>query len=814
MMHNLFRIITFIYLLIPYFSIAQNNNSASIKLAINKLNSLGTVLYFAAHPDDENTRLIAWLANERLYKTAYLSLTRGDGGQNLLGTEQGIELGLIRTQELLAARNIDQGEQYFTSAYDFGFSKTHEETFNFWKKEETLKEAVYLIRKLQPDVIITRFPPDTRGGHGHHQASAILAHEAFDAAADPNKFPEQLKILKPWKAKRLIWNTANFGGMNNTNDNQLKIEIGDYNPLLGYSYGEIAAKSRSQHKSQGFGAASNRGKSTEYFEHVTGDKASESLFDGVNSTWDRLNEPNITSHIKQKINSIQEGFNVEHPEQSITKLKELHGLISSLKPSVWKERKLHEVENIILQCAGILIESISPKPSFQTNESIELVNEIIVRNPDTKVILLAIDNKTINEPIPFNSTSKFNSLIESPKWTQPYWLEKPNSLGKFEVQEKDFGNPENTNNPSVDLKLSVNGLTISIRKNVQYRYVDPVDGEILQPISVTPVFTAEVESNYVLLAAKGKKDLTLRIKNHSNKDQTATLSIITNKDVKVQTDDLTLAIPAFGEISKTLSIEKLNDIELSSIQIHINNQKLTSIRELSYPHIPKITWFPTLEIQVKNIQLNNPIKRVAYIPGAGDLIPQSLENIGIQVDQFKENQITANNLKTYDAVVVGVRAYNVSKNLKTWLPQLFEYAKQGGTVLIQYNVNSRIPTDLLGPYPFELSRNRVTEEDAKVVFNLPNDPSLLYPNKISAKDFDNWVQERGLYFADHADANYRKPLSFADKNEGLHDGSLLIAKYGEGKFVYTSLSFFRQLPAAVPGAYRLFVNLLAKEVNN
>ncbi|MFZ4261487.1 PIG-L family deacetylase [Sphingobacterium sp. HJSM2_6] len=808
----MYKIIAFIYLLFPYFSIAQSNNSASIKLAIDKLNTLGTVLYFAAHPDDENTRLIAWLANEKHYKTGYLSLTRGDGGQNLIGTEIGIELGLIRTQELLAARNIDQGEQYFTSAYDFGFSKTHEETFNFWKKEETLKEAVYLIRKLQPDVIITRFPPDTRGGHGHHQASAMLAHEAFDAAADPNKFPEQLKLLKPWKAKRLVWNTANFGGMNNTNDNQLKIEIGDYNPLLGYSYGEIAAKSRSQHKSQGFGAASNRGKSTEYFEHVTGTKATESLFDGINSSWDRLNEPQLTNKIKQQIEAIQETFRVQHPEQSIAQLNELHASINSLKPSLWKDRKLRAVETIILQCAGILLESVTAKPNFQVQESINVSNEIIVRNPEIKVILLAINDKAINETIPFNETSKFNSSLEARAWTQPYWLEKPNSLGKFDVQEQDFGNPENVNTPSVEFKISVQGLPITVNKEIQYRYVDPVDGEILQPISITPIFTAELENNNVLLAANGKKELTLKIKNHSSIAQKATLTIMDNADVKVRLDNPNLEIPAFGELNQTLTIEKLNDKDLSNIQLLINNQKLTGIREIAYPHIPKITWFPPLAIQVKNIELNHAIKRVAYISGAGDLIPQSLENIGIQVDQLKESQLSVNNLIPYDAVVVGVRAYNVSKNLKSWMPQLLAYTKQGGTVLVQYNVNTRIPSELLGPYPFELTRSRVTEEDAKVVFNLPNDPSMQYPNKITAKDFDNWVQERGLYFADNADSNYRKPLSFADKNEQAHDGSLLIASYGQGKFVYTSLSFFRQLPAAVPGAYRLFVNLLSKEV--
>src|SRR5690606_31000083 len=265
---------------------------------------LGSVLYFAAHPDDENTKLISYLASERKVRTAYLSLTRGDGGQNLIGTEQGIELGLIRTQELLQARKLDGGEQYFSSAFDFGFSKTPDETFNFWQKQEVLRESVWIIRKLQPDIIITRFPPDERGGHGHHQASAILAHEAFIAAADPSMFPEQLNRVEPWQAKRLLWNTATFMRLNGDDSNRLRVDIGQYNPLLGKSYGEISAVSRSQHKSQGFGAASSNGVSLEVFENVAGDKATEDLFDNIDLSWSRVpNSEPVQTAIQQLLSA-------------------------------------------------------------------------------------------------------------------------------------------------------------------------------------------------------------------------------------------------------------------------------------------------------------------------------------------------------------------------------------------------------------------------------------------------------------------------------------------------------------------------------
>lgn len=239
--------------MLPVFSQAPARpTSSDIYLSLRKLNVLGSVLYIAAHPDDENTRLITWLANERLYRTGYLSLTRGDGGQNLIGNEQGIELGLIRTQELLAARRIDGGEQYFSRAYDFGFSKNPEETFTKWPKDSILADVVWMIRRFQPDVIITRFPTTGEGGHGHHTASAILANEAFTAAADPKRFPEQLRIVKPWQAKRIMWNAFNFGGPVSDAPGQILTDVGGFNALLGKSYGEIAAESRSQHKSQGF----------------------------------------------------------------------------------------------------------------------------------------------------------------------------------------------------------------------------------------------------------------------------------------------------------------------------------------------------------------------------------------------------------------------------------------------------------------------------------------------------------------------------------------------------------------------------------
>lgn len=809
------RFLGLLFLFLASFSVAfsqQSNSAALIKLKIDKLGTLGTALYFAAHPDDENTRLIAYLANDRKYRTAYLSLTRGDGGQNLLGTEQGIELGLIRTQELLAARAIDKGEQYFSAAYDFGFSKTHDETFSFWKKEDILREAVYLIRKLQPDVIINRFPPDSRGGHGHHQASAMLAKEAYEAAADPKRFPEQLKDLKPWKAKRIVWNTANFGGMNNTSEEQLKVVLNDYNPLMGYSYGEISAMSRSEHKSQGFGSASNRGETTEYFDHVAGEKATQDLFDGVNTTWERLAEP--VKPIEAKIQEIQKAYDLNHPENSIKSLVELHKLVKALKPSVYRDKKIQDIEDIILSCAGLVAESIASKPNFVVDQEFPVNNEIIKRASNIEVKLIAIDDKQIGDVLPANETKKFEAQKSINHWTQPYWLEKPNSLGKFDIEDQDFGFPENQNNPSTKFKLEVAGLPITFEKPVEYRYVDPVRGEIHQPVSISPVLTASISSSQALLKTGEKKTISLIIKNNSDQNQKAQLSFKQTDGLTISPNQESFEIPANETSVKTFEISNPKNSASSEIQPLLNAEPIHSFKKISYQHIPDITWFPLVNLKVKALEINNPLKKIGYIHGAGDLVPSALENIGVQVDLLNSDLLASTNLKQYDAIIVGIRAYNVSHNANQWLPVLFDYVEQGGTVLAQYNVNSRMSTNKFGPYPFEINRDRVTEEDAKVTFTEENDPILNYPNKITMKDFEGWVQERGLYFASNIAPEYRTPLSMADKNEQQNKGSLLVANYGKGKFVYTSLAFFRQLPAGVPGAIRLFVNLLAKNEKN
>jgi LmbE family N-acetylglucosaminyl deacetylase len=317
-------------LLLGHNLFAQNSAPATageILLGLQKLNTTGAVLYIAAHPDDENTRLLAWLANERKLRTGYLSLTRGDGGQNLIGKEQGEMLGLLRTQELLAARRTDGAEQFFTRANDFGFSKNPDETFSIWDRDSVLADVVWTIRKFRPDVIICRFPTTGEGGHGHHTGSAILASEAFEAAGDPKRFPHQLAYVSTWQPKRLFWNTFNFGTTNTTSPDQLKVDAGVYNSLLGKSYGEIAAESRSFHKSQGFGTAKSRGEALEYFKQLKGDSVKSDLFEGIDQSWSRMPQ---AAKIGRLTAAAVKSFRPLNPEASVPQLVTIYKTLSAI----------------------------------------------------------------------------------------------------------------------------------------------------------------------------------------------------------------------------------------------------------------------------------------------------------------------------------------------------------------------------------------------------------------------------------------------------------------------------------------------------
>jgi len=810
--------------------------SAEILLQIKKLNVLGSVLYIAAHPDDENTRLLAYLANEKLYRTGYLSLTRGDGGQNLIGDEQGVELGLIRTQELLAARRIDGAEQFFSRAYDFGYSKSPEEALRVWGHDKILSDVVWVIRKFRPDVIITRFPTTGEGGHGHHTASAILAGEAFEAAADPAKFPEQLKNgVTVWKAKRLLWNTFNFGGNNTQNESQFKLDCGDYNPILGKSYGEIAAASRSQHKSQGFGVPAQRGPVTEYFKTVSGDPPVNDLMDGVNTTWDRLlwggqliSRPVHEDNAGRLVDSVLKTFSVEHPERSMEPLVRLYKKIESFDDPYWREQKLSEVKKIIENCSGLFIEATTNKQFFAPGDSMRLN---LVVNPRLSSDVLNADAKVDEFFVIFDQLKKNVNAVKNyttyippdAKPTQPYWLEFPMDKGSFTVNRQEQIGKGESDPLNIDFSMMIFDKEFIFNRPVRYKHTDPVKGELYQPVSILPVAEIKTDKDLYLLSKRDALEAKVQVVPNGNSQSVFQLSTLVpdqSQNPGGRREMMINGLKKENNLSFPVTVKAENlDKEPRTISLSLADTKNPLIRSqtfkrvIDYDHIPSIVYQKEANAKSVYLDLKTEGSLVGYIPGAGDKIPEALQQMGYKVITLKESDMNPVYLRQFDAIVSGVRAYNTQEWLNNAYDALMQYIKEGGVLLVQYNTNNQLgPVKAkISPYPFTIGRNRITDEEAKVNFLLPGHPALNFPNKITEADFNGWIQERSTYHAEKIDSNYQRILSMKDPGETEQDGSLVIANYGKGRFVYTGLVFFRELPAGVPGAYRLFANLIANK---
>ena len=797
--------------------------SSEILLQLKKLNVLGSVLYIAAHPDDENTRLLAYLANEKLYRTAYLSLTRGDGGQNLIGDDQGIDLGLIRTQELLSARRIDGAEQYFSRAFDFGFCKTPEEALKTWDHEKILSDVVWVIRKFKPDVIITRFPEDSRAGHGHHAASAILAREAFDAAADPKRFSEQLSQgVTVWQAKRLLWNTFNFGSTNTTSEDQFKMDAGMYNALLGKSYGEIASMGRSQHKSQGFGVPAQRGESIEYLTIVKGEKPVTDIMDGVDLSWKRVTKDNS---IQNTVDELIKNYATEHPENSVAQLVQLYKKVETINDVYWKEQKGNDIKKVLEYCSGLFMEATASSQYAVQGDSLKITTTINnrlgipIKTADVNMydIFHGFDQLKKN----INNTYNLSVFIRpDQKASQPYWLENKMDKGSFNIKDQQqIGKAEN--DPlSILFGVSIDGVDFKFKKPIRYKYTDPVKGEIYQPVQL--VYPVYISSSPSMLIFKDddvnvKRDIHFSLQANMPINDTLKFTYNNSKSVVVfdslvhlakgekRLVDVSINSDALAKDSKELYGGKLS----SKL---FNQDQFFSLHKINYDHIPEVNYNFYDQVPVLKIDLKIAGYLVGYIPGAGDKVPQALEQMGYKVVLLKQSDLTVANLKQFDAIITGVRAYNINEWLTNSYDALMQYVKDGGILLTQYNTSSQIgPVKAkIAPYPFTISRNRITDEEAEVKFLLPDHPALNYPNKITQKDFEGWVQERSIYNAENIDNNYQRILSMKDPNEKEQDGSLIIANYGKGRFVYTGLVFFRELPAGVPGAYRLFANLIAR----
>ncbi|HVX50384.1 MAG TPA: PIG-L family deacetylase [Chitinophagaceae bacterium] len=845
-------LLTFHYSLVSAQAPATHT-SADIYMQLKKLNVLGSVLYIAAHPDDENTRLLAYFSKEKQYRTGYLSLTRGDGGQNLIGDEQGIELGLIRTQELLAARRIDGAEQFFSRAYDFGFSKSADEALRIWGHDKILSDVITVIKRFKPDIIITRFPGDARAGHGHHWASALLANEAFrlasDTAAfkrmrdsvlaqsDKNKDSTRLLFLTgmPWQAKRILWNTFNFGNTNTTSPDQFKMEVGNYNPLLGKGYGEIAAESRSQHKSQGFGIPRQRGQATEFFTTTGGDAPVNDIMDGINTTWSRVPGG---APIAAKVDDIIAHYDFDHPEKSIDALVELYNAINTLPEGYWKNRKLDEVQDLIIECAGLFMEATTNNEYLVQGDSMR-VNFFVNQGSNAAVHINAIRfdgfDSAVNINVPFNRNTGFSKMFVIPATrnaTQPYWLEKPLvNGGSFDVTDNLLiGNAQNNPPYMAVFNVSVNGLALTVTRPLQAKYTDAVKGEQYQPVVVIPPVIVSVSPAIALINVKhgnaytGNPQMQVKYKTNFNEKLVHVIVKISEDASSVFTKDTVIDAEAGKEFEMDLPIKKIfikdlsTDLLSTEILIERAGHRYVYshyLRNIEYDHIPHINYFYRDNVKVLSGEIKTVGHNIGYIAGAGDKVPAALVQMGYSVKLLTATDINDENLKQFDAVITGVRAYDVDAFLNEKYDVLMRFVKNGGNLIVQYNRSNQISNGQIkvGPYPFAISNTRVTDENASVHILLPGNRALNYPNKITDEDFKGWIQERSIYQANTQDAHFESPVGMHDPNEKESSGSLIIAKYGKGNFVYTGIVFFRELPAGVTGAYRLIANLIALQKN-
>jgi LmbE family N-acetylglucosaminyl deacetylase len=796
-------------------------SSADLEIALQKLNVLGSVLYVAAHPDDENTALLAYFSKGRKYRTAYLSLTRGEGGQNLIGPEQGVEIGLIRTQELLSARRIDGAEQYFTRAIDFGYSKTAEETLKFWGKDNVLSDIVWVIRRFRPDIIITRFTADNFGGHGHHRASALLTQEAFTAAADPNKFPEQLKYVTPWQAKRLFWNSWRSPQQEGTKG-PLRVNTGEYNPLLGRSYSEIAAEGRSQHKSQGFGSAARRGTQYDNFQLLAGEPASRDIFEGIDVSWNRVPRGRKVGRLLAE--SLR-SFDPADPSKSIPGLVAAYEEMGKLPDEPWVRLKKEEAARVIQACGGIWLEAIAGDYAVAPGDAVQ-IRTTAVNRCGLPVVFHSLGfpklapDSVQDRPLKDNELFTIDTTFRMPAdfpISQPYWLEAPHPEGLYSVGDQNLiGLAENPPAVSARIGLTIDGHLLEYSIPVLFRWTDPVNGELLRPLEVRPRVTIQIEDKVCIFPGENSREIKLRLQSDS-----PDISGI----VRLQgppTWKITPASRPFSLARKYDECEIVFDVsppkaaevaELTAVAEVAGEKISRELVEISYPHIHRQVYFPESRFKVVKLDVKTDGKKIGYIMGAGDEIPSALQNLGYDVDLLDDERIENSDLSQFDTVITGVRAYNTRESLKLAKDRLLAFVAGGGTLVVQYNVASAKLGDRIGPYPFTIGRDRVSVETAPVTFLAPGHQLLNVPNKITPEDFDGWIQERGLYFASQWDKRYETVLSCHDPGEPDKAGGLLFARYGKGVFIYTAYAWFRQLPAGVPGAFRLFANIISAGKN-
>ncbi len=812
-------------------SLFSQASSVEIYKDIKKFGVLANVLYVAAHPDDENTRLISFSANHLSARTTYLSMTRGDGGQNLIGHEIRDMLGMIRTHELLEARKIDGGHQLFTRANDFGYSKTAAETFNIWNRDEVLSDVVWAIRKVKPDVIINRFNTDTlRPNHGHHTASAILAVDAFDLANDPKAFPEQLNYVDPWQPRRIFFNTSwwFYGSRENFDkadkSKMINIDIGSFDQVTGESNSEIAGRSRSMHKSQGFGSAETRGESPDYLDLIkdANGEIPKSIFDGIDVSWNRIPGG---SAIGIKVDALERSFDFKDPSKSIPQLMALYKSIQALPDSYWKRIKVEECEALIKNCLGLFLEARTNKFIVSPGQEL-LINLEVINRSKINVVMSDVYVTGIDSILSFNELLKYNQVLlkEFPitipeKLSIPYWLSDTPTEGLYNVSnQQKRGLPADPPPIVANAKFLIEGEPFTFEVPVSYRIIDPAEGEIYKPLSITPPVAIDFEDQFLIFNKSQERVIHMTL----TAIQDSVTGFLNLKSPgsgwKIIPERIPFSLTNSGESIATSCLITAPDnlsnttlqpiIEIGDLKFHHKAEKI------DYNHLPYMSIVRDATVQLRSIDIKIMKRPIAYIQGAGDDVAGGLRQIGFDVDEIDPTQISSAFLNKYQVVILGVRAFNTIESLAYKNKILFDWVKSGGTLIVQYNVNRGLVTEEIAPFPLTLSRDRITEENSPVTILSTEHPVFRFPNKIETTDFDGWVQERGLYFPNQWDAQFTPLLEMNDTNEKPTKGALLVSPYGEGFYIYSGLSWFRHMPAGVPGAYRLLSNLIALGYKN
>jgi LmbE family N-acetylglucosaminyl deacetylase len=798
----------------------DTTRSKEILEQLRRFRMAATVLDVGAHPDDENTQLMAALSRGRAVRTAYLSITRGDGGQNLLGPDFGYKLGIARTQELLAARRIDGGRQFFTRALDFGFSKDYLETFSVWNKDSILGDVVRVVRGFRPDVIITVFSTQPGGTHGHHTASAVLALDAFTLAADPKAYPEQLSTLKVWQPKRILIG----GGRGAAATSGPRMEIGGVDPVLGESFASIATRSRAMHKTQGFGQPGGGGgrgggaaptSRMQGFTLLAGEPANADIFEGIDTTWARFPGG---APVERLAGAAMDKFDLANPSQSVTTLLEIRKIVAGLGADPLVVEKKALLDKIILDCAGVTAKTTLASSEVVPGERLVMTSSFRLgsRVPVTLLEIRSPEGTVGNgQPVTESgSVVRWDKVLPAnTPLTQPYWLRKEGMAGMFRVDDPSLiGLPENPPAFPITYVFGIGGQQILLADEPVQMIEDTARGMTARQLDVIPAASVGFATDVIVFRPGATKEVDVDVSAHRD-NGAGTLALDNPTGWTVVPASRPVSASKAGSVGRyKFTVTAPNTATTATIGAHVtigDRTWNTSRGAIDYPHIPRQLLQPVANFKAVSVDIATRGETVAYIPGAGDDVPEALDQMGYAVTKIPAKSVTADTLRRFDAVVIGVRSSNINADLGAAMPALTAYAENGGTVIEQYNQSGNLRNTVLGPYPLSIGSERVTDENAPVTFLVPDHPVLNTPNKITASDFAGWVQERGIYFPNSWDSRYTPILGMSDAGEALLNGSLLIAKVGKGYFAYTGLVFFRELPAGVPGAYRLFANLIS-----